>query len=203
MKIFLTIATNLIFILLVFFVLGYSIYLGASDESWITFFAALAIGTILWIFFYKIISKYVNNLGLGRIQRWISSLTNCTYKQGYEKTGIGLDIDNKTIYLAKVDRKTLIEKRYGFHDVRSWGYNFPQPGVVTGVGTAGVAAACTTNIISAAGCWNETYFWVKVKDTDNPLWHVKFDMTHTPGRQALEIEFERWMEIFEQHINKE
>lgn len=116
----------------------------------------------------------------------LSEFSGVDYSHVFADTGIALSKAASTVFLISGDKKKL----YSFEDIRKWRYVFKDGGVSSDDSLARRGGIEARNA-------SESGFFVQVKDIDNPEWHIKFDYNnHT------ETELKRWMEIFNQIVNK-
>lgn len=104
-------------------------------------------------------------------------------------TGLAMDTDQN---ILRVKNGSFI-KEYPFTDVREWRANLVSGGGVVGVGAVGGMAAVGQTIRANRENAKASGFYIKVKDIDNPEWRVEMPSQDNQNR---------WMEIFNQLINK-
>ena len=115
--------------------------------------------------------------------------TDADYFHSYGGTTIAVNQQDKTIALT--EKK--ISKTYSFSDVRSWETNIQSGGQIIGGGLAVLSA----NISNARGNSGNTGLFIKMRDVDHPVWHIKFK-----ANGSLKKELARWMEIMQQTVNE-
>jgi uncharacterized membrane protein YfcA len=126
-------------------------------------------------------------------------LKDSKYKHIYLTSGIGIDVENKTVHLIS----NSVEKKYSFSDIRNWRTNVASGGgIVGGMATTGGMAGTAQNMqILAANKRaqkeniSESGLFIEVKDIENPLWQIMFEHD-----KKLNVELARWMEILNQCI---
>lgn len=108
------------------------------------------------------------------------------YSHAYGDTGISLNKEKSTLFLISgKDNKV-----YSLSDVREWRYVYSDE-----QGSSGDSLARLSGINERNA--SETGFFVKVKDVDFPEWHIKFAYNSNTRKELA-----RWMEIFEQVVNR-
>lgn len=190
-------------------ILGFSIYLGVENKSWMVFLFSLAAG--IWLTYH--VASGIDKAGRIDMNEWLSSVAECDYKYAWDGSGIALDATGKQIHLTGRTDKKSVSKTYSFYDVREWGFEIPGVTMETGTTFHGPSLHAVSknlgNIIGTsmvnqailANAEDNTGLWLAVRDIDFPKWFIKFGAEK--GRKHTETELNRWMEILRQNINQD
>lgn len=115
---------------------------------------------------------------------WLADKSGCQYKWAFDGTGLALDTASRTLHLKSREA----QKSYPFDDVRAWRANVQTGGEIYN-GSAG------TNFGIHLRNKAESGFFVTVRDIEHPQWRIAF-----PYNKKMEVELQRWMEIFRQQV---
>lgn len=99
------------------------------------------------------------------------------------------------------------EKTYSFDDIKSWRCKLPSALEMVGSDATGLIQSLFINQGARNRALEQSGFFIKVSDIQFPEWRVKFYPTegwyHEPeGYRNMEMQMDRWMEVFDQVVNK-
>ena len=149
----------------------------------------IIIGALLIFAGYKLKQKrQTKQSNINDIKRTL--LPGADYSHVFQDFAIAVSEKNRQVYLAAGGNS----KTYDFSDIRKWHYNMESGGAIIGVGMTGAAM----NVRQGRQNEENSGFFVQVKDVDHPEWQIRF-----PYDKDLKKNLLRWMEIFEQKVNKQ
>ncbi|WP_370425881.1 DUF4755 domain-containing protein [Pantoea vagans] len=110
-----------------------------------------------------------------------------------------IDTNKRKIFLKEEDK----QKTYDFSEVREWRYNLSHGGEIVGGGLSSL----TLNNINTNKNLYESGFFITVNDIQNPEWHIRFfpkngHINTQDGVRDLELQFKRWMQVFDKVVNQ-
>jgi hypothetical protein len=158
--------------------------------------------------------KLVNEIGRYNMSPWLQNQASCQFKYGWDGSGIAVDTANQIVKLFNHRGGISTEKSYPYADIRAWGFVMEGATTVSGSQVFGGGIQGASHNIGSGigeGIANAMFeekakenigLWLEVKDIDNPKWFVKFKARKSKDKNT-EIELRRWMEILQQHINRD
>ncbi|HHH0785919.1 TPA: DUF4755 domain-containing protein [Yersinia enterocolitica] len=125
------------------------------------------------------------------------------YYHEFDKTSLLIDLNKKIIKLKEKNK----EQTYPLSDVKTWRYDLTSSGKVIGVGITNGIIAKSQNDSNRLKDAKNSGFFISVKDIQNPEWQIKFfpkegRFSDDKGFRDTEIQLKRWMQVFEQVLNK-
>lgn len=125
------------------------------------------------------------------------------YYHEFDKTALLLDLNKKTLKLKDKGK----EQTYPFSDIKTWRYDLTSSGKIIGVGITNGIIAKSQNDSNRLKDAKNSGFFISVKDIQNPEWQIKFfpkkgRFSDDVGFRDTELQMKRWMQVFEQVLNK-
>ena len=141
-------------------------------------------GGICWVLWLMLVGSSNRSKG----DNWTKKYPDSKYKFAYGQYGIAVGEDQ--LHLCEYG----YTKSYAFDDVRSWETNLSTGGEIIGQGFL----IDNANRKQHKNNEKNTGLFVKVRDVDKPVWHIKFSRyeEEEKTRQA------RWFEILSQTFNE-
>ncbi|WP_261641530.1 DUF4755 domain-containing protein [Erwinia mallotivora] len=159
---------------------------------------------LIWIFVSILLLMFAYKKF--KVRKWnantkdnFNEKNNGIWSHEYFSSLMIIDTNKRKIFLKEEDK----QKTYDFSEVREWRYNLSHGGEIVGGGLSSL----TLNKINTNKNLYESGFFVTVNDIHNPEWHIHFfprkgHINTQDGVRDLELQFKRWMQVFDQVINK-
>lgn len=125
------------------------------------------------------------------------------YYHEFDKTSLLIDLNKKTIKLKEKNK----EQTYPLRDIKTWRYDLKNSGKMIGIGITNGIVAKSQNDSNRLKDAKNSGFFISVKDIQNPEWQIKFfpkkgRFSDDVGFRETELQMKRWMQVFEQVLNK-
>lgn len=125
------------------------------------------------------------------------------YYHEFDETALLLDLNKNTLKLKEKGK----EQTYSFSDIKTWRYDLTSSGKIIGVGITNGIIAKSQNDSNRLKNAKNSGFFISVKDIKNPEWQIKFfpkkgRFSDDVGFRDTELQMKRWMQVFEQVLNK-
>lgn len=184
----------------------FGFYLGNYTENPLIGFSS---GFLCLGIMYYVSVKIINHINAYAFRRnmdnWLDFVVDCKYVYGWDGYGIAIDVENKKIHLNSIFGKDEFSRSYKFSDIREWGYKVPGANLVSTFGNVGANAALGVtahNMMSIMSAEKNSGIWLKTRDTEFPLWFIRFGGNIKFNKIGVINEMERWMEILNQEVNE-
>lgn len=114
-----------------------------------------------------------------------------------------IDLNEKTIKLKEKNK----EQTYSLSDIKTWRYDLKNSGKMIGIGITNGIVAKSQNDSNRLKDAKNSGFFISVKDIQSPEWQVRFfpkkgRFSDDVGFRDTELQMKRWMQVFEQVLNK-
>ncbi len=169
----------------------------AVSQSFMAWFFACA------FIIFTAIPKYLDKRKNHSTIDYLNENNDGYYYHEFDKTSLLVDLNKKTIKLKEKNK----EKTYPFSDIKTWRYDLTSSGKIIGVGITNGIIAKSQNDSNRLKDAKNSGFFISVKDIQNPEWQIKFfpkkgRFSDDVGFRDTELQMKRWMQVFEQVLNK-
>ena len=169
----------------------------AVSKSFIAWFFACA------FIIFTAIPKYLDKRKNHSTIDYLNENNDGYYYHEFDKTSLLVDLNKKNIKLKEKNK----EKTYPFSDIKTWRYDLTSSGKIIGVGITNGIIAKSQNDSNRLKDAKNSGFFISVKDIQNPEWQIKFfpkkgRFSDDVGFRDTELQMKRWMQVFEQVLNK-
>ena len=162
----------------------------------------------MWAFpaFFLLLTAYVSYTHKRANASTIDMLNvngNGIWSHEFQSSKMTIDTSHELVTLEVGKRK----KVYNFSDINGWRYHLAVGGEIVAFDIPGMLGAKGHNNATRLKNFENSGFFIEVKDIDFPEWQIKFHprkgrFHHDRGIRDTEMPLTQWCEIFDQTLNK-